>query len=214
MGHKVSPKIFRIGFSEDWNSRWFASGANYPKYLEEDTRIKKYLTRKLKEGGVEKVEVERARENLDIIINSSKPGVIIGRGGAGIEELKKYILEKILKDKKRKIQINIKEVSKPQLAAPIVAQNIAQEMEKRIPFRRAVKRNMEMVFKAGALGVKVICSGRLDGAEIARRETFVQGKIPLHTLRADISYSTATAYTTYGTVGVKVWIYRGEVFKK
>lgn len=223
MGHKVSPKIFRIGLSEDWNSRWFARGPNYNQYLKEDTQIREYLNKKLKDCGVEKVTIERSPANINVFIHSSKPGIVIGRGGTGIEEIKKYIEKKIvskvypltsLKRGKIKLQLNIKEISKPQLSAQIVAQNIATELEKRIPYRRAMKRNMEATMKAGAQGVKVICSGRLDGVEIARQETLLQGKIPLHTLRADISYGRATAYTTYGTVGVKVWVYKGEVFQK
>ncbi len=220
MGHKVNPKIFRIGLSEDWDSCWFESGQKYVEYLEQDTKIRQYLTKKLKDGGVKKVEIERSPDNLNVIIYSSKPGIIIGRNGAGVEELKKYIQKKIIKDKflpnsnKRKtsLQINIKEVSKPQLSAQIIAQNIALELEKRVPYRRAMKRNMESVMKAGAQGVKVIASGRLDGVEIARQETLSKGKIPLHTLRADIDYGVAVARTTYGAVGVKVWIYKGEKF--
>lgn len=214
MGHKVNPKVFRIGLSEDWNSRWFGSGQQYIKNLEQDNKIRKYLIKKLKDGGVEKVEIERSPDNTSLTIHSSKPGIIIGRGGAGIEELKKYIEKKIIKNKKVKLSINIKEVNNPQLSAQIVAQNIALELEKRIPYRRAMKRNIESVMRAGAQGVKVITSGRLGGVEIARQETLSQGKIPLHTLRADISYGLATAWTTYGAVGVKVWIYKGEVFKK
>ena len=214
MGHKVNPKVFRIGLSEDWDSRWFARGASYNKYLEQDTAIRKYLTGKLKDAGLEKITIERSPDKIDVNVHSSKPGIIIGRGGAGIEELKKYLEKKIIKDKTLKLNINIKEVSKPQLSSPIVAQNIANELEKRIPYRRAMKRNIESVMKAGAQGVKVVCSGRLGGVEIARQETLVEGKIPLHTIRADIDYGVATAFTTYGSVGVKVWIYKGEVFKK
>lgn len=231
MGHKVSPKIFRLGLSEDWNSRWFARGKKYSHYLKEDTLIREYLTKKLKDSGLEKVVIERSPDNINVIVYSSKPGVIIGRGGTAIEEIKKHLEKKfikkdlLVKDKtdspqpnfkskgQVKLQINIKEVSRPQLSAPIVAQNIASELEKRIPYRRAMKRNMEATLKAGAEGMKVICSGRLDGVEIARRETMATGKIPLHTLRADIDYGVATAFTTYGAVGVKVWIYKGEVFK-
>ncbi|MCM8763333.1 MAG: 30S ribosomal protein S3 [Candidatus Omnitrophica bacterium] len=234
MGHKVSPKIFRIGLSEDWNSHWFARGGNYSDYLKEDTAIREYLNDKLKEAGLEKVVIERSPDNINITIHSSKPGLVIGRGGAAIEEIKKHIEKKIIRknlfkrDKKGdssalpnargragriKLQINIKEVNRPQLSAPIVAQNIASELEKRIPYRQAMKRSLEAALKAGVEGIKVICSGRLDGVEIARKETMATGKIPLHTLRADIDYGQATAFTTYGAVGVKVWIYKGEVFK-
>ena len=215
MGHKVSPKVFRLGLSEDWDSRWFKSGKIYQQYLKEDTVIRKYLLNKLKDSGIEKIIIERSPDSLIITVNSSKPGMIIGRGGSMIEEIKKYIQKKITKNtsaSKIKMQINIKEVNRPQLSAPIIAQNMATDLEKRIPFRRAMKRNIESIMKAGAEGVKIICSGRLDGAEIARRETIVQGKIPLHTIRANIDYGLATAFTTYGTVGVKVWIYKGEIF--
>jgi len=213
MGHKVNPKVFRIGLSENWNSRWFGRGKSYVKNLEQDTSIRRYLVKKLREAGVEKVEIERSPEVINISIFSSKPGIVIGRGGAGIEELKKNINKEFVKNKKIKININIKEVSKPQLSAKIMAINIALELEKRIPYRRAMKRNMEAIMKAGAQGVKVITSGRLGGVEIARRETLAQGKIPLHTLRADIDYAHATAWTTYGAVGVKVWIYKGDKFE-
>ena len=212
MGHKVNPKIFRIGLSENWTSRWFANGLNYPKYLEEDTKIRAYLSNKLKESGLQKIEIERTPDSINITIYSSKPGIIIGRGGTGVEEHKTYIQKKIVKDKKIKINTNIKEVSKPQLSAPIMAQNIASELERRIPYRRSMKRNIESIMKAGAKGVKIICSGRLGGVDIARQETLTQGKIPLHTLRANIDYGTATANTTYGATGVKVWIYKGEIF--
>lgn len=214
MGHKVSPKIFRMGLSENWNSRWFNVGADYVQYLKQDTQIRSYLVKKMKDSALEKVEIERSHDNINVMLFSSKPGVIIGRGGAGVEEIKKYIQKKIIKDNKVKLQINIKEVSRPQLSASIVAQNIALELEKRVPYRRAMKRNMEAVTKAGAQGIKVICGGRLNGSEIARRETLLIGKIPLHTFRANIDYSIATAETTYGTIGVKVWIYKGEVFNK
>jgi len=215
MGHKVSPKIFRMGLSEDWDSRWFNRGKIYQQYLKEDTAVRKYLNQKLRDSGLEKIIIERSPDNLIITINSSKPGMIIGRGGGSVEEIKKYIQKKIAKNNnsKIKLQINIKEINRPQLSAPIVAQNIALDLEKRIPFRRSMKRNIESIMKAGALGVKIICSGRLDGAEIARCETLVHGKIPLHTIRADVDHGLATAFTTYGTVGIKVWIYKGEVFK-
>jgi len=220
MGHKVNPKIFRIGISEEWDSRWFKLGKNYREQLYQDVLIRKYLNKKLKEASLEKIVTERSPDSLIVTIYSSKPGVIIGRGGTGVEEIKKQI-EKIIfkgqnkKSRKTKLQLNIKEVSRPQLSAPIVAQNIANELEKRIPYRRAMKRHMESVLKAGALGVKIICSGRLDGIDIARQETQAQGEIPLQTIRANIDYGLSIAYTsTAGTVGVKVWIYKGELFNK
>ena len=214
MGHKVNPKIFRIGLSENWTSRWFKRGPLFAQQLEQDTKIRAYLTQKLKECSLERVEIDRSPDNINIILYSSKPGIIIGRGGSGIEEIKKYLQQKIIKNKKIKLSINIKEVNKPQLSAQIMAQNIALELEKRIPYRRSMKRNIESIMKAGAKGVKITCSGRLGGVEIARAEKLTQGKIPLHTLRADIDYGTATARTTYGAIGIKIWIYKGEIFKK
>jgi small subunit ribosomal protein S3 len=213
MGHKVSPKIIRLGITQKWNSRWFGSGKDFVNNLRQDNLIREFLTKKLKEGGVEKIEIERSPDKIEVLVHSSKPGIIIGRGGAGIEEVKTYIIKNIIKNKKVKINLNIKEVSKPQLSASIVAQNVAFELEKRVPYRRAMKRNMENTEKAGALGIKLICSGRLNGADIARKETLTIGKIPLHTLRADIDYGTARANTTYGVIGIKVWIYKGEIYK-
>lgn len=213
MGHKVNPKIFRVGLSEKWDSRWFASGKDYIKYLKEDNKIRDYLTKKLKDAGVESIKIKRSPDKIEVIIHSSKPGIIIGSGGAGINQIKNDLEKKIIKNKKIKLQINIKEVSKPQLSARIVAQNVALELEKRILYRRAMKRNLENVMRAGAKGAKIICSGRLNGVEIARTETQVQGKLPLHTLRADIDYALEKAQTTYGVIGVKVWIYKGEKFQ-
>jgi len=217
MGHKVNPKIFRIGQSTSWNSKWFASGREYATKAEQDVKIRRYIMKKLHEAGLDHVEIERARENMKITIFSSRPGVIIGKGGAGMEDIKNFVVKKILKLKKGKeinINIAVKEVERPQLSAMIMAKNIALELEKRIPFRRAMKKNIEAIMKAGAEGVKVTVGGRLDGAEIARREMLSQGKMPLHTMRADIDYSRTTAETTYGVIGVKVWIYKGEYFAK
>lgn len=212
MGQKVHPKIFRIGITTDWNAKWFARGKKYASLLKQDILIRKFLKNRLKEAGVAKVEIERSPDQISVIIYTSKPGLIIGRGGAGIEEIRKEIQKKTLKDEKFNLKLEIKEVEKPQLFAQIVAQNIALELEKRIPYRRTMKRAIDQVMKAGALGIKVICSGRLGGVEIARRETLSQGKIPLNTLRADIDYGRTAAFTTYGAVGVKVWIYKGEIF--
>ncbi len=214
MGHKVNPKIFRISTNSKWNSQWFATGKDYAKNVEEDVKIKKYLLKKLRDTGIDRIETERTADKLTIIIHSAKPGMIIGRGGGGVEEIKKYLQKNIIKNNKKKIDIDIKEVSKPQLSAQVVAGNIAIELEKRIPYRKAMKRMIESSMKAGAQGIKIICSGRLDGAEIARTEKLSQGKVPLHTLRADIDYARTAAFTTYGAVGVKVWIYKGEYFEK
>ena len=214
MGQKVNPKIFRIGQTRSWNSVWFANVKNYAGYLKQDILIRKFLSVRLKEGGLDKIEIERAADSIHIAVHTSRPGVVIGKGGAGIDELRNIISRDYIKNKKTKVQIDIKEVAKPNLSANIVAQNVAAELEKRVPYRRAMKRNIEQVIKAGAEGVKVICSGRLGGVDIARRETLTEGKIPLHTIRADVDYSRLAARTTYGAIGVKVWIYRGEVFKK
>ena len=214
MGQKVNPRVFRIGQATSWSGKWFATGKKYIEYLEQDEKIRKMLKVKLREAGLDKIEIERTADTLNVIVYSSRPGVVIGKGGAGIDELKKEIAGKIVKDKTKKVEVNIKEVSKPNLSANIVAVNVAIELERRVPYRRAMKRNIEQVMKAGAKGVKVVCAGRLGGVDIARTETLYEGKIPLHTLRADIDYSRTVARTTYGAIGVKVWIYKGEVFDK
>jgi small subunit ribosomal protein S3 len=186
----------------------------YSQLLEEDVKIRKFIRTKLREGGVDRIDIERDPESVKVMISTSKPGVIIGRGGGGIEELKKQIKNKFFASRTVNLNIVIQEVSKPDLSAELVKQNIIEQLEKRIPFRRAVKRVMSSVNGAGAKGVKVVVAGRLNGAAIARTELFVEGSIPLQTLRADIDYSRGAAHTTYGAVGVKVWIYKGEVFKK
>jgi len=213
MGHKVNPIAFRIGQTQTWSSRWF-SHRNYPELLKEDILIRKFLKTKLKEAGIEKVIIERSPTEITIIIEAVRPGIIIGRGGSGIEEIKKELMIKYLKSVKQNIKINIQEVANPALSAAYNVYQISQEIEKRMPFRRVMKQTIDKVMKGGALGVKVIIGGRLNGAEIARSETLSQGKIPLHTLRANIDYSRGAAQTTYGTIGVKVWIYKGDVFEK
>ncbi|MFA6428663.1 MAG: 30S ribosomal protein S3 [Candidatus Buchananbacteria bacterium] len=219
MGQKVNPKIFRIGIIDTWNSKWF-SVKNYQQYLREDVVIKKYLRNKLREAMVAKIDVERSQKSLTIIIHTAKPGVIIGRGGAGIEELKKEIKNKFLRDKKTQkytvdsLNINIFEVDKPNLSATILMQQVITDLEKRVLFRRAVKGAIGRAEKAGALGVKIIVAGRLNGAEIARDGTLFSGKLPLQTLRADIDYARGAAQTIYGKIGVKVWVYKGELFAK
>lgn len=217
MGQKVNPKIFRIGIIKTWDSKWFARH-NFSALLRQDIVIKKYIKEKLKDAGVAQIEIERSAENLNIIIRAVRPGVIIGRSGVGIEELKKDITKKILNKKdtvvagKLNLTINILEVDKPNLNAQVVLDNIIADLEKRIPYRRVMKQAIGRVERAGAKGVKVILAGRLNGAEIARTETLSSGMIPLHTLRADIDYSRGAAQTIYGKIGVKVWIYKGEVF--
>ncbi len=212
MGQKVHPRIFRMGIIGDWKSKWFAK-KNYADYLEQDIRIRKYIFKKLRDSGIASIDTERSREEVTINLYTSKPGLVIGRGGAGSEELRKDIKKQFL-NKKTKINLNIHEVTDPSKNAQLVCQNIIDQLEKRIPFRRAAKRAVEQVIQAGAKGVKILVGGRLNGAEIARKEKFTQGSVPLHTLRADIDYSRGVAHTTYGSVGVKVWINKGEVFNK
>ncbi len=210
MGQKVNPKIFRIGTLYGWTSKWI-SQKNYCRFLQEDVLIKKYLKKELKEAGVDRVEIERSPNLITIIIHAAKPGLIIGRGGQGAEELKKKLKGKFLGPKVN-LNVNINEVERPHLSAEIVLNQMIADIEKRIPYRRTMKQAISRVERAGALGVKVKMSGRLDGAEIARRETLTSGNLPLHTLRADIDYSRGAAHTTYGAVGIKIWIYKGEIF--
>lgn len=213
MGQKVHPRIFRLGTIGTWKSKWFAK-RDYAALLEQDIKIRKYLAKKLRDAGLASIETERSGGKMTLNLYSSKPGIIIGRGGAGAEDLKKDIKKRFLGKKKTQLNINIHEVAKPDLSANIVCQSIIDQLEKRMPFRRVAKRAIEQVMQAGAKGVKINLGGRLGGAEIARQEKFAQGSIPLHTLRADIDYGRNAAHTTYGTIGVKVWINRGEVFKK
>jgi len=212
MGQKVHPRIFRMITTANWKSKWF-SKKDYAKFLEQDIKIRKWLAKKLREAGVALIEVERSGARVTVNLHTSKPGVVIGRGGAGADELKKEIKNRFL-PKKTQLNINIHEISKPDMNAAIVCQGIIEQLEKRMPFRRVAKRAMEQVMQAGAKGVKIIVGGRLGGSEIARQEKFSQGSIPLHTLRADIDYSRGGAQTTYGVIGVKVWINHGEIFKK
>lgn len=211
MGHKVNPRGFRIGITQSSPSRWF-SRTQYIAYLREDIQIRSMLKKKLKEAGVARIEFKRAADALTVTIHTSRPGVVIGRGGAGIEELKNQISKRA--GSGRAVTVQIQEVDQPTTNAELVAQNIIEQLEKRVPFRMAMKRAIESVKQGGAKGVKIIVSGRLNGAEIARTETLSNGSVPLHTLRADIDYARGAAHTIYGAVGVKVWIYHGEVFEK
>lgn len=213
MGQKVHPKIFRTGQSQiyTWDSKWFAK-KDYAARLKQDILIKEFLRKTLKEAAVAKIDIERTANALTIVIHSAKPGVIIGHAGVGVEELKKKIKEKFL-DKKTTLNLNVCEVQNPSLSAQVVLQSMIADLERRVPFRRVMKQTIARVERAGAKGVKVIVSGRLDGAEIARDEMLTRGKIPLHTLRADIDYASGTAFTIYGAIGIKLWIYKGEVFK-
>lgn len=213
MGQKVHPKAFRLGVTAVWNSKWFTV-REFPKLLRQDTMIRKYLKGKLTNAGVAGVDIERSLQNLIVNINTSKPGVVIGRGGQGIESLRKGIAGLLMGQGKYKIKLNIQEVQKPELAAQIMVENIAEQLAKRIPFRRILKQTVEQVMQAGAKGVRVSVAGRLNGAEIARTEVLTEGSLPLQTLRAVIDYGRGEAQTTYGKIGVKVWIYKGEVFAK
>jgi small subunit ribosomal protein S3 len=206
MGQKVNPHGLRVGVIKDWDSKWYAD-AEFSDYLVEDYNIRKFLKKKLYSAGVSKIEIERASDRVKDIIYTAKPGVVIGKGGAEIEVTKKELAK--LTDKK--VMVDIKEIKRPDRDAQLVAENIAQQLENRVSFRRAMKSCMGRTMKSGAMGIKTCCSGRLGGADIARAEFYSEGTIPLQTLRADIDYGFAEANTTYGKVGVKVWIYKGEI---
>ena len=206
MGQKVNPHGLRVGVIKDWDSKWYAD-AEFSDYLVEDYNIRKFLKKKLYSAGVSKIEIERASDRVKVIIYTAKPGVVIGKGGAEIEVTKKELSK--LTDKK--VMVDIKEIKRPDRDAQLVAENIAQQLENRVSFRRAMKSCMGRTMKSGAMGIKTCCSGRLGGADIARAEFYSEGTIPLQTLRADIDYGFAEANTTYGKVGVKVWIYKGEI---
>lgn len=212
MGKKINPKIFRLKTAGRETSRWYASKQDFPRYLEDDVHVRDYLKEKLRDASLSTIEIKRSTEKLDITIYTAKPGIVIGRGGAGIEEIKKDIKRKYFGSQKIKVNINIQEVRKPDLDANVVMSNIITQIEKRIPFRRVMKRTVEQVRRAGAKGVKIMIAGRLNGVEIARTETLVEGSVPSQTLRADIDYTRGTAKTIYGALGVKVWIYKGIVF--
>jgi len=205
MGQKVHPYGFRLGYTKPWKSRWFVS-RDYDKLLLEDVKLKNELKDKLKSAGVSSIEVERPGNKLRVIIKTARPGIIIGRKGAEIDKLKQEIKDRT----GREVYVNIQEIHKPELNAQLQAEQVAQQLEKRIAFRRAMRRAVENAQRFGAQGIKVRVSGRLNGAEIARSEWYLQGRLPLHTLRADIDYGFAEAHTTFGVIGVKVWIYRGD----
>ncbi len=207
MGQKVSPKGLRVGVINDWSSKWYANKKDFADCLVEDNKIRTYLNKLLKPAGISKIDIERKNEKIKVHIYTAKPGMIIGKGGAAIEELK----IKLDKMTGKSISINIVEIKNIDTDAKLVAENIATQLEKRISFRRAMKQSMARTMRAGALGIKTQVSGRLGGAEIARSEAYSEGTIPLQTLRADIDYGFAEAKTTYGILGVKVWIYKGEV---
>lgn len=207
MGQKVNPVGLRVGVIRDWESKWFAE-KDFGTLLLEDVKIREYLKNKLKDSAVSHIEIERAANRVNVTINTAKPGMVIGKGGAEVENIRQE-LTKLTGNKK--VHINISEIKNPELDAILVAENIAQQLERRVSFRRAMKQTIQRTMRAGAKGIKTMVSGRLGGAEIARSEGYNEGTVPLHTLRADIDYGTAEAHTTYGRIGVKVWIYRGEV---
>ena len=209
MGQKVHPYGFRLGYNRTWKSRWFAK-REYGKLLHEDLKIKKTLKGRFAHAGIATIEIERAANKLTIFIHTSRPGIIIGRKGSEIDKLKADLQVTT----GREVFINIQEINKPELDAQLVAESIAQQLEKRVAFRRAMRRAVDTSLRFGARGIKVRCSGRLNGAEIARSEWYLHGQLPLHTLRADIDYGLAESYTTYGVIGVKVWIYRGDIFDR
>ncbi len=210
MGQKVSPLVLRLGFIRNWNSRWFANPKDYPKFIYQDYNIRKFIKKRFKQAAVSNVVIERLADKIKIRIYSARPGIIIGRHGADIERLREDLNSMV----KQEVAIDIEEVKNPAWDAQLVAENIAFQQEKRVAFRRAVKRAMEQSINSGVKGIRVSCSGRLNGAEMSRTEMYKQGKVPLQTLRADIDYGFAEALTTYGLIGVKVWIYKGDILGK
>ena len=215
MGKQVNPKVFRLGVIKTWPSVWFERGDKYIANIKQDIYIRKYMIREFKEAGIDQVEIVRSLNKIAINITTAKPGLIIGRGGNGVEELKKKLHVKFLKNVRMgEISLNIKEFSRPNLSAQIIVQTMILDIEKRTPFRKVMKQTLNKIERAGALGAKVVIGGRLNGAEIARTEKLVWGKVPLQTLRADIDYARGAAHTSYGAIGIKVWIYKGEVFAK
>ncbi|NLN15393.1 MAG: 30S ribosomal protein S3 [Tissierellia bacterium] len=207
MGQKVNPHGLRVGVIKDWDSKWYADKKNFNEYLIEDHKIREYVKKKLYIAGISKIEIERAANRVKLSIYTAKPGMVIGRGGSGVEELRKE-LEKMTK---KSVVVNVEEVKTPELDAQLVAENIASQLERRVSFRRAMKQAIQRTMRFGAKGIKTQVSGRLGGADMARTEGYSEGTIPLQTLRADIDYGFAEADTTYGKLGVKVWIYKGEV---
>lgn len=207
MGQKVNPHGLRVGIIKDWDTKWYANKRDFGNYLVEDDKVRKYIKKKLYIAGIARIEIERAASKIKLNIHAAKPGLIIGKGGAGIEQLRKEV--EALTGKS--VLVNITEIKDIDACAQLVAESVAQQLEKRISFRRAMKQAMSRAMKAGAKGIKIMCAGRLGGAEIARTEHYHEGTIPLQTLRADIDYGFAEANTTYGKIGVKTWIYKGEV---
>jgi small subunit ribosomal protein S3 len=206
MGQKVNPIVLRLSVNKDWNSKWYAKGKEYANLLHEDLKIKSYIRKELKQAAVSKVVVERPAKKAIITIHTARPGVVIGKKGSDIEKIK----QKISKITKGDVQLNIVEVRKPELDAQLIADNIAEQLERRASFRRTMKRAIQSALRLGAEGIKIVSGGRLGGAEIARIEWYREGRVPLHSLRADIDYGVSTSHTAYGTIGIKVWVYKGE----
>lgn len=209
MGHKVHPYGFRLGYNKNWKSRWF-SDKKYAEYVFEDSKLRKYVKEKLFHAGISKIEIERAADKVRLILFTARPGIVIGRKGVEIEKLRAELKGKFGRD----FVIEVNEIRRPETDAQLVAESIAQQLERRVAFRRAIKKTLGMAQKFGALGIKVQCGGRLGGAEIARSEWAREGRVPLHTLRADIDYGVALAKTTYGIIGVKVWVFKGEILSE
>ncbi len=208
MGQKTRPIGLRVGINRTWDSRWFAEGDNYAANLHQDFQIRQYIKKNLRFSGISKVVIERSAAKARVIIYTSRPGILIGKKGSDIDKIKKQVTKIV----KAEVSINIVEVRKPEADAVLIAETIAQQLEKRVSFRRAMKRAMQSAIRLGAKGIRVNVSGRLGGAEIARMEWYREGRVPLHTLRADIDYGTAEAATTYGVIGIKVWVYKGDVY--
>lgn len=215
MTHKVHPRAFRLGYTADWKSRWF-NKKKYKEFLEQDYKLREFITAKLKQTAIKEIEIARSANLINIKIHTARPGIIIGRGGTGVQDLKREIISKIFKGQTKglDIKIDIEEIRKPETHAEIIAQNIAEQLERRRPFRRVIKQTLDKVIQdPDVKGAKISVAGRLGGTEMARREWLKKGKVPLQTLRADIDYAYVNAYTTYGVIGVKVWVYKGEKFE-
>jgi small subunit ribosomal protein S3 len=210
MGQKINPNGFRLGVIRDWTAKWYAGSKHYADNLASDIKLRDHLKKKLAHAALSKIVIERPAQNISITLHTARPGIVIGKKGEDIEVMRK----ELTKLAGHPVQVAIEEVRKPEIDAQLVSENIAQQLEKRIMFRRAMKRAVQNAMRLGALGVKVMVAGRLNGGEIARTEWYREGRVPLHTLRADIDYGTAEAMTTYGKIGVKVWIFKGEVFNK
>ena len=207
MGHKVNPIGLRLGVNRTWDSRWFAQKRDYGRLLHEDLKLRSYLEKRLSQAGVSRIIVERPAKKARVTIHTARPGVVIGKKGADIDRLR----GDLMKLAKAEVHLNIVEIRKPEIDAKLIAENVAQQLQRRVSFRRAMKRAVQSAMRLGAQGIRINCAGRLGGAEIARSEWYREGRVPLHTLRADIDFGVATAFTTYGTCGVKVWVFKGEI---